>query len=107
MATATKTPQWAYKGVDGTGKSVKGVLEASSEAQAIQRVFDAIHAGRPTPDLLTYQYLKETLPKVADGQAMKLMLVPSDAQAALGAAAALGGGFNAGQGMGFPAGSGS
>lgn len=38
MATATKTPQWAYKGVDGTGKSVKGVLEASSEAQAIQQL---------------------------------------------------------------------
>ncbi len=76
------------------------VLRADGEAQAIQRVFDAIHAGRPTPDLLTYQYLKETLPKVADGQAMKLMLVPSDAQAALGAAAALGGGFDSGQGMG-------
>jgi regulator of protease activity HflC (stomatin/prohibitin superfamily) len=76
------------------------VLRADGEAQAIQRVFDAIHAGRPTQDLLTYQYLKETLPKLADGQAMKLMLVPSDAQAALGAAAALGGGFNSGQGMG-------
>ena len=38
MATATKTPQWAYKGVDGTGKSVKGVLEASTEAQAIQQL---------------------------------------------------------------------
>lgn len=76
------------------------VLRADGEARAIQLVFDAIHAGRPTQDLLTYQYLKETLPKVADGQAMKLMLVPSDAQAALGAAAALGGGFNSGQGMG-------
>ncbi|WP_431804012.1 type II secretion system F family protein [Microbacterium sp. bgisy203] len=38
MATIAKTPQWTYKGVDGSGKSVKGVLEASSEAQAIQQL---------------------------------------------------------------------
>lgn len=38
MATVAKTPQWTYKGVDTSGKSVKGVLEASSEAQAIQQL---------------------------------------------------------------------
>ena len=38
MATATKTPQWAYKGIDPSGKAVKGVLDASSEAQAIQQL---------------------------------------------------------------------
>ncbi len=76
------------------------ILRADDEAKAIQLVFDAIHAGRPTEDLLTYQYLKETLPKVADGQSMKLMIVPSEAQAALGAASALGGGFQTGQGLG-------
>ena len=35
---AVKTPQWAYKGTDAGGRSVKGVLEASSEAQAIQQL---------------------------------------------------------------------
>lgn len=79
------------------GEKEAQILRADGEAQAIQLVFDAIHAGRPTPDLLTYQYLKETLPKVADGQSMKLMIVPSDAQAALGAATAIGGGFQTGQ----------
>ena len=76
------------------------VLKADGEAQAIKLVFDAIHAGNPSQDLLTYQYLTQTLPKMADGQAMKLMMVPSDAQAALGAASAIGGGFASGQGMG-------
>ena len=37
-ATKTKTPQWAYKGLDTGGKTVKGVLEAPSEAQAIQQL---------------------------------------------------------------------
>jgi regulator of protease activity HflC (stomatin/prohibitin superfamily) len=87
------------------GEKQAQILKADGEAQAIQMVFDAIHAGRPTPDLLTYQYLKETLPRVADGQSMKLMLVPSDAQAAMGAAVALGGGFQTGQSMGGATGS--
>jgi regulator of protease activity HflC (stomatin/prohibitin superfamily) len=81
------------------GEKQAQILKADGEAKAIQLVFDAIHAGRPTPDLLTYQYLKETLPRVADGQSMKLMIVPSDAQAALGAATALGGGFQTGQSL--------
>ncbi|MCW2960307.1 MAG: domain, Band 7 family protein, partial [Thermoleophilia bacterium] len=70
------------------------------EAQAIKLVFDAIHAGNPSEDLLAYTYLKDTLPKVADGQSMKLMIVPSEAQAVLGAASALGGGFETGKNLG-------
>jgi hypothetical protein len=37
---------------------------------------------------------------VADVQALKLMLVPSDAQGVLGSASAIGGGFQQGQGLG-------
>ena len=72
------------------------ILEAQGEAEATRQVFGAIHDGDPTPDLLTYQYI-QNLPLVADGQGMTLMLVPSDAMAALGAVAALGGGFQAGR----------
>jgi regulator of protease activity HflC (stomatin/prohibitin superfamily) len=72
------------------------ILRAEGEAKAIENVFTAIHEGRPSDDLLTYQYLKETLPRVADGQSMKLMIVPSDAMTAMGAAATLGGGFRTG-----------
>jgi hypothetical protein len=59
-------------------------------------VFQAIHDGNPSPDLLTYQYI-QNLPRVADGQAMKLMIIPSDAMTTMGAVAALGGGFQVGQ----------
>ncbi|MCW2926719.1 MAG: SPFH/Band domain protein, partial [Thermoleophilia bacterium] len=79
------------------GDKESQVLRAAGEAQAIQLVFDAIHAGNPSPDLLAYQYLTTTLPKLADGQSTKLMLIPSDAQAAMGAMTALGGGFQSGQ----------
>jgi regulator of protease activity HflC (stomatin/prohibitin superfamily) len=87
------------------GEKEAQILRADGESKAIQLVFSAIHEGRPTPDLLTYQYLKETLPRVADGQAMKLMLVPSDAQAAMGAAVALGSGFQSGQNVAGSSGS--
>ena len=82
------------------GEKQAQILKADGEAKAIELVFGAIHAGRPTNDLLAYQYLKETLPRVADGQSMKLMIVPAEAQAALGAATAIGGGFQTGQNLG-------
>jgi regulator of protease activity HflC (stomatin/prohibitin superfamily) len=46
---------------------------AEGEAQAIERVFGAIHAGDPTPDLIAIRYL-DALPRIADGQATKLFL---------------------------------
>ena len=66
------------------------------EADATRATFQAIHDGRPTPELLAYQYL-QALPKLADGQGMTLMMVPSDAMPAMGAVSALGAGFQAGQ----------
>ena len=72
------------------------VLRALGEAEATRATFQAIHDGRPTPELLTYEYLK-ALPKVADGQGMTLMMVPSDAMPAMGAVSALGAAFQAGQ----------
>ena len=44
--------------------------------------FAAIKAGRPTPELLAYQYL-QTLPEMAKGEANKVWLVPSDFGSAL------------------------
>ncbi|PZU43842.1 MAG: type II secretion system F family protein [Microbacterium sp.] len=38
MAEAAVATQWAFKGVDGGGKKIKGVLEAGSEAHAIQQL---------------------------------------------------------------------
>jgi regulator of protease activity HflC (stomatin/prohibitin superfamily) len=52
-------------------------LEAQGEAKAIEKVFSAIKTGKPTPELLAYQYL-QTLPQMAQGDANKVWLVPSD-----------------------------
>ena len=43
------------------------ILRATGEAEAIRQLFQSIHAGDPTPDLLAYKYL-EALPKLAEGQ---------------------------------------
>jgi len=86
------------------GEKEARVLKADGEAQAIQLVFEAIHKGNPTDNLLAYTYLKETLPKVADGQAMKLMIVPSEAQGVLGAASMIGSGFQNGENLSGPKG---
>jgi regulator of protease activity HflC (stomatin/prohibitin superfamily) len=75
------------------------ILRAEGDAEAIRRVFEAIHAGRPTPDLLAYAYL-QTLPEVADGQATTVLLMPQEALGAMGVAAALGQALRAGDGPG-------
>jgi len=56
---------------------------AAGEAEAIRAVFQAIHEGGATDDVLAVKYL-ETLAKVADGQATKVFL-PMEAMAMLGA----------------------
>ncbi|MGH3825972.1 MAG: SPFH domain-containing protein, partial [Pseudonocardiaceae bacterium] len=57
-------------------------LQAQGQAKAIEKVFAAIKAGRPTPELLAYQYL-QTLPQMAQGDANKVWIVPSDFNKAL------------------------
>lgn len=47
--------------------------EAEGQAAAIKLVFDSIHSGNPTPDLITIKYL-EALQQVANGQATKIFL---------------------------------
>jgi regulator of protease activity HflC (stomatin/prohibitin superfamily) len=46
---------------------------AEGEAQAITTVYNAIHAGDPSPDLLAIKYL-EALQGIADGRATKIYL---------------------------------
>ena len=78
------------------GEKQARILSAQGEAEATRQVFQAIHDGDPTPDLLSYQYI-QNLPRVADGRSTKLMIVPSSAVAAMGAVAALGGGLETGR----------
>ena len=58
------------------------MLRAQGEAEAIQTVFHAIHAGDPDSKLLAYQYL-QTLPKLAEGESNKLWIIPSELTEAL------------------------
>src|SRR5690606_2714451 len=48
-------------------------ITALGEADAIRSVYEAIHQGSPTRDLLAVKYL-EALAKIADGQATKVFL---------------------------------
>jgi regulator of protease activity HflC (stomatin/prohibitin superfamily) len=58
------------------------ILRAQGEGQAILTVFQAIHDGRPDQSLLAYQYL-QMIPKIADGEANKMWIVPSEIGKAL------------------------
>ncbi len=53
------------------------ILRAEGEGQAIDTVFTAIHEGNPDQPLLAYQYL-QMLPEIAQGDANKLWIVPSE-----------------------------
>jgi regulator of protease activity HflC (stomatin/prohibitin superfamily) len=66
-----------------TGERQAAILRAEGEAKAIQTVFGAIHEGRPDRELLSYQYL-QMLPKLAQGQASKIFVIPSEFTEALG-----------------------
>jgi regulator of protease activity HflC (stomatin/prohibitin superfamily) len=79
------------------GEKEAAILRAQGEAEATRQVFQAIHDGDPSPDLLTYQYI-QNLPQVANGQGMTLLLVPSDAIASMGAITALGSALQAAKG---------
>jgi regulator of protease activity HflC (stomatin/prohibitin superfamily) len=73
------------------GEKQAAILRADGEAQAIQRVFDAIHQADPDPKLLSYQYL-QMLPKLAQGSANKVFVIPSEfSQAINGLGSMLGG----------------
>ena len=46
------------------GERAAAYLQAQGQAKAIEKTFAAIKAGRPTPEMLAYQYL-QTLPEMA------------------------------------------
>ncbi len=91
ILNAEGTKQAAILGAEGSrqaailsaeGDAQAAVLRAEGEAKAITTVFQAIHAGNPDGPLLAYQYL-QTLPKIADGAANKLWIIPSELTEAL------------------------
>jgi len=69
------------------GQKQAAILQAEGESQAIAYVFEAIHSGAPDQQLLSYQYL-QMLPKLAQGEANKIFVIPSEFSQALGNLAA-------------------
>jgi regulator of protease activity HflC (stomatin/prohibitin superfamily) len=59
------------------------MLQAEGQAKAIETVFQAIHDGKPDPELLAYQYL-QVLPQIAQGESNKVWIIPSELQSAVG-----------------------
>ena len=59
------------------GERAARFLQAQGQAKAIEKVFAAVKSAKPTPELLAYQYL-QTLPQMAQGDANKVWLIPSD-----------------------------
>jgi regulator of protease activity HflC (stomatin/prohibitin superfamily) len=65
------------------GQRQAAILKAEGEAKAISTVFEAIHRGNPDSALLRYQYL-QMLPQLAQGDANKVFVIPSEFSAAVG-----------------------
>jgi regulator of protease activity HflC (stomatin/prohibitin superfamily) len=65
------------------GQKQSAILAAQGQSEAIETVFKAIHDGNPDPKLLAYQYL-QVLPQIAQGDANKVWVIPSELTSALG-----------------------
>jgi regulator of protease activity HflC (stomatin/prohibitin superfamily) len=81
ILTAEGEKQSAILRAEGQKQAV--VLQSEGQAKAIDTVFQAIHEGRPDPQLLAYQYL-QMLPQIAQGESNKVWIIPSEFAQALG-----------------------
>jgi regulator of protease activity HflC (stomatin/prohibitin superfamily) len=81
ILTAEGEKQSAILKAEGQRQAL--VLQAEGQAKAIDTVFQAIHAGKPDPQLLAYQYL-QILPQIAQGESNKMWIIPSEFSQALG-----------------------
>ncbi len=103
ITRAEGSKQAAILDAEGKATAIKEVAEAEKfqrialaegEARGIENVFNAIHAGNPTDDLLAVRYL-DALPKIADGKASKIFL-PYEISSVLGAVAGMAEAFKSG-----------
>ncbi len=64
------------------GEKQAAILKSEGQAVAIEKVFKAIHDGKPDPELLAYQYV-QALPQVAQSQGSTVWVIPSEVTTAL------------------------
>ncbi len=81
ILTAEGAKQAAVLTAEGARQAA--ILRAEGEAKAIDTVFKAIHEGKPNRELLSYEYL-QMLPQLAEGDANKVFVVPSEFAQAFG-----------------------
>jgi len=97
ILTAEGVRQSAILEAEGEAMAIRTVADADKfklltvaegEGQAIERVFGAIHEGKPTNDLIAIKYL-EALGEIANGQATKVFL-PLETSGILGSIGGIG-----------------
>jgi regulator of protease activity HflC (stomatin/prohibitin superfamily) len=81
ILTAEGQKQAAVLTAEGARQAA--ILRSEGEAKAIATVFAAIHEGKVDPELLSYQYL-QMLPQLAQGDANKVFVIPSEWAEAFG-----------------------
>jgi regulator of protease activity HflC (stomatin/prohibitin superfamily) len=81
ILTAEGDKQAAILRAEGQRQAM--ILEAEGQSKAIDTVFRAIHEGDADPKLLAYQYL-QVLPQLAQGEANKIWIIPSEITQAIG-----------------------
>ena len=64
------------------GEKQGAILKSEGQATAIEKVFKAIHDGKPDPELLAYQYV-QALPQVAQSPGSTVWVIPSEVTTAL------------------------
>ncbi len=86
--------------LEAEGDRQSEILRAEGQAKAIESVFASLQSSQVNEEILSYLYL-QMLPKLADGQANKLFVIPSEfSQALAGLGGAVGNvsrGVNPGQ----------
>jgi regulator of protease activity HflC (stomatin/prohibitin superfamily) len=75
ILTAEGEKQGAILRAEGERESQ--ILRAEGQSKAIETVFEAIHRGNADAKLLAYQYL-QMLPQIAQGDANKVWIIPSE-----------------------------
>ena len=68
--------------LEAEGEKQAAILKSEGQAAAIEKVFKAIHDGKPDPELLAYQYV-QALPQVAQSQGSSVWVIPSEVTTAL------------------------
>ena len=75
--------------LEAEGQSEAFIKVQSAQAQAVTKLFGSLHDAAPTADILKYLYI-QNLPKLAEGTANKLFVVPSELEGLTTAANLLG-----------------